>query len=135
MKHPRQPTALDEHGTLRFKSNAIVRYLLDNGPFDMNHLAVQDFSDEDRCQFAQLIGYSECGYEDLSYAQRHEHGELSIQEVIGLRECNCGASIDDIFTANFEMKLFWLGCNGCGTQAPSKPSIQEATTAWNESNQ
>jgi len=26
-----------------------------------------DFSDEDRMQFAQLIGYSVCGYRDLSY--------------------------------------------------------------------
>lgn len=26
-----QPLYTDEHGTLRFKSNAIVRYLLDNG--------------------------------------------------------------------------------------------------------
>ncbi len=81
MKHPRQPAVQDEHGIERFKSNAIVRYLLDNGPFDMNHLAVQSFSDEDECQFAKLIGYSVCGYEDLSYVQRHELGELSIQEI------------------------------------------------------
>jgi len=33
----------------------------------MNHLAMLDFSDEDRMQFAQLIGYPVCGYRDLSY--------------------------------------------------------------------
>ena len=72
MTYPRQHTAPDEHGVTRFKANAIVQYLLDNGPFDMNHLAVQDFSDEDRCQFAQLIGYSESGYETLSYVEAFE---------------------------------------------------------------
>jgi hypothetical protein len=65
-KHPVQP--LERDGTvLRFKKNAIVEHLLDNGPFDMNKLAVMDFSQEDREQFAQLIGYSLGGFEELSY--------------------------------------------------------------------
>lgn len=67
MNNPMQPLEKDGHGVLRFKSNKIVRYLLDNGGIDMNHLAVQNFSDEDRQQFAQLIGYSLSGYGDLSY--------------------------------------------------------------------
>lgn len=67
MKHPMQPLALDKNGTLRFKSNAIVDYLLDKGGLDMNDLAVIDFTQEDREQFAQLIGYSQCGFGDLSY--------------------------------------------------------------------
>ena len=64
---PTQPVALDDKGVARFKQNAIVRFLLDAGPFDMNRLAVVPFSDEDRMQFAQLIGYSVGGYEELSY--------------------------------------------------------------------
>lgn len=56
MKHPIQPLIEDEDGTIRFKANAIVQYLLDHG-----------FTD-DREQFAQLIGYSHSGYCDLSYA-------------------------------------------------------------------
>ena len=75
MKHPRQPVEEDKYGTLRFKQNKIVAFLLDNGGIDMNKLAVTDFSDEDRCQFAQLIGYSQCGYEELSYVSRYEFGE------------------------------------------------------------
>ncbi len=67
MKHPIQPLDLDEHGTLRFKSNAIVRHLLDHGGIDMNALAVMKFSQEDREQFAQLIGYSLSGFGELSY--------------------------------------------------------------------
>ena len=56
-KHPIQPLAPDERGTLRFKPNAIVRWLLDEGPFDLNQIAMKQFSVEDQEQFAQLIGY------------------------------------------------------------------------------
>ena len=57
MKHPIQPLQQDKRGTLRFKENKIVQYLLENGPFDLNHLAVKDFPQEDREQFAQLIRF------------------------------------------------------------------------------
>ena len=40
--------------------------MLDNGPFTLNDLCV-GFTDEDRIQFAQLIGYSLSGFSDLSY--------------------------------------------------------------------
>jgi len=39
------------------------------GPFDMNMLALMPFTDEERSQLAQLIGYSVSGYGDLSYAK------------------------------------------------------------------
>ncbi|MCB0247953.1 MAG: hypothetical protein KDI07_05195 [Anaerolineae bacterium] len=64
---PLQPVYKDEHGTLRFKENAIVRYLLDNGGIDMNRLAVLNFNQADREQFASLIGYSLGGFDELSY--------------------------------------------------------------------
>lgn len=67
LKHPVQPLGEDEAGTLRFKKNAIVAYLLDSGGTDMNKLAMMPFSKEDRQQFAQLIGYSLCGYGELPY--------------------------------------------------------------------
>lgn len=67
LKHPIQPTETDEHGTVRFKGNAIVRFLLDSGPFNLNDIAVKGFSQEDQEQFAQLIGYSVSGFGDLSY--------------------------------------------------------------------
>lgn len=50
-----------------FRENAIVLMLLDEGPFDMNQIARGNFSQEDREQFAQLIGYSVSGAGDLSY--------------------------------------------------------------------
>ena len=66
-RHPLQPIEIDDNGTARFKQNAIVRFLLDAGPFDMNALAHMPFDAADREQFAQLIGYSVSGYGDLSY--------------------------------------------------------------------
>ena len=50
----------------RFRENKIVSHLLETYT-DMNKIAMMDFSDEDRMQFAQLIGYSVSGYSDLSY--------------------------------------------------------------------
>ncbi len=67
VKHPMQPIYLDAGGVARFKSNAIVRFLLDSGNADMNKLALMNFSSEDRIQFAQLIGYSVSGFGELHY--------------------------------------------------------------------
>lgn len=65
-KHPIQPIAPDAHGVVRFKANRIVQHLLDTHPtVDMNTLAGMSFSDDDRQQFAQLIGYSLSGYSEL----------------------------------------------------------------------
>lgn len=66
-RHPIQPLVTDPHGILRFRANGIVRFLLDNGGHDMNDLACRNFSDEDREQFAQLIGYSLSGFGELGY--------------------------------------------------------------------
>jgi hypothetical protein len=66
-KLPIQPIYTDEHGTVRFRPNRIVRTLLDTGALDLNKLAVMDFTDEEREQFAQLIGYSLSGFGELSY--------------------------------------------------------------------
>ena len=62
-----QPVYLSEDGVVRFHKNAIVRYLLDNGGFDLNDLFRKDFCKEDEMQFAQLIGLSLSGFEELSY--------------------------------------------------------------------
>ena len=67
LKHPLQPIGWDKNGVIRFKPNAIVNYILDEGGIDLNHIAVRGFSDDDRTQFAQLIGYSVSGGAGLSY--------------------------------------------------------------------
>jgi len=71
-KHPMQPVVLDQDKVARFKKNKIVEFLLDAGKFNMNDLAMMNFTKEDRSQFAQLIGYSVSGFGDLSYADK-EH--------------------------------------------------------------
>jgi hypothetical protein len=65
-RHPIQPLVRVD-GLFRFKPNKIVQFLLDAGPFDLNQLAVMQFSNEDREQFAQLIGYSIRGFGELHY--------------------------------------------------------------------
>ena len=70
-KHPVQPVVKDDHGTYRFKENKLVRAFLEAARqgkhLDLNTVASMDFSQEDRVQFAQLIGYSVSGWGDLSY--------------------------------------------------------------------
>ena len=69
LRQPMQPIGKDSHGRLRFKANAIVDYLLEKGGVDLNHLATVEFPQEDREQFAQLIGYSLSGFSELGYVR------------------------------------------------------------------
>lgn len=78
MKHPLQPLVVDTNGTLRFQKNEIVRFLLDAGPFDLNMLAVQEYSNNDREQFAQLIGYSIGGFSELAYVSDETWAEVDL---------------------------------------------------------
>jgi hypothetical protein len=64
---PIQPIEWDGAGVIRFRGNPIVRYLLEQGTFDLNHLAALEFKGADWEQFAQLIGYSVSGWGGLSY--------------------------------------------------------------------
>lgn len=69
MNHPIQPLETKD-GILQFKENAIVRHLMEFAAehgCDLNRIACMDFSNDDRRQFAQLIGYSLSGYGSLSY--------------------------------------------------------------------
>lgn len=80
-KQPIQPLELDERGVLRFRENAVVRYLLDNGGLTMNDLARQNFTSEDREQFAQLLGYSHDGSGSLGYMSDETwHAALAMHE-------------------------------------------------------
>jgi len=62
----------------RFVENRIVRTLLDDGPYNMNDLATMDFTDQERTQFAQLIGYSLSGFGELSYVDDETYGAAKI---------------------------------------------------------
>jgi hypothetical protein len=70
MKHPIQPLYETESGVIRFFQNKIVCDLLDFATergFGLNEMACRDYSQDDRIQLAQLIGYSLSGFGDLSY--------------------------------------------------------------------
>jgi hypothetical protein len=86
VKHPIQPLAPDERGTVRFKPNVIVRWLLDEGPFDMNQIAMKRFPVEDQEQFAQLIGYSLSGFSELSYVRDETYGTAAKMSETGQTE-------------------------------------------------
>jgi len=70
MKHPLQKHHKDKHGILRFVQNDIVQLLLEGSGHDLNslgHLVNTGHLDrEDYEQLMGLLGYSLCGYEDLS---------------------------------------------------------------------
>ena len=65
-KHPIQPIELVD-GIIRFKPNKIIQYLFHVGKLNLNEIAAMEFDKDDRQQLAQLLGYSICGYADLSY--------------------------------------------------------------------
>lgn len=98
LPHPIQPL-VEVDGVLRFKANAIVRHLLDTHPScDMNALASLDFRNEDRVQFAQLIGYSLGGYGELTSYVSDEAYEAAQQMANGLDQ-------RDAIIAALEIKL------------------------------
>jgi hypothetical protein len=76
-----QPIVIAPDGIIRFKANAIVKWLLEQAErgrkVDMNDIAQHGFADEDRRQFAQLIGYSIGGYNELSYVDDASAGQAN----------------------------------------------------------
>jgi hypothetical protein len=84
VNHPIQPLAPDEHGTTRFKKNAIVDFLAMK--FGLNELAAMDFPQEDWEQLAQLIGYSLSGFGELSYVRDETFATASAMAEQGITE-------------------------------------------------
>ena len=74
--HPAQPLEKDKDGHLRFKSNSIVKHLLEKGPVGLHELRIKNFPREDYVQFAQLIGYSLSAFEEVDPAIRRQRTRL-----------------------------------------------------------
>lgn len=94
---PIQPLVIDDHGSLRFRKNAIVSDILDAAGkgevVDMNLIASREYSRADRVQFAQLIGYSLSGFSELSYVSNDDydiaialHDDAELKQVIAERD-------------------------------------------------
>lgn len=94
VRHPIQPLSIDPVGVVRFKKNAIVAFLLEAGPFNMNTLAEMDFSREDREQFAQLIGYSLSGFGELPYVSNETYEAAEAMFGTGQSESSDAARAD-----------------------------------------
>jgi hypothetical protein len=62
----------------------------ETGKLDLNATATLNFPDEDRCQLAQLLGYSVSGYGDLSFAQRRP-GHVHAMDILA-DEANKGST-------------------------------------------
>ncbi len=75
-EHPTQPVERDEGGVLRFKKNKLVEFLYNTSSDTLNTLALMPFDDEDRAQFAQLIGYSVSGFGKLPYVDGADWGKI-----------------------------------------------------------
>ena len=67
-EHPMQPLVMDGN-VVRFKRNAIVDRLFNEGVINLNRIAMwlDSVPVEDVEQFWQLLGYSVSGYGDLSF--------------------------------------------------------------------
>ena len=88
---PMQPVHQDAHGTIRFRRNELVNILLDRDSArgriypdfpartdgGLNWIAMQNFSQEDQEQLAQLIGYSVSSYHELSYVSNRSAAQAS----------------------------------------------------------
>jgi hypothetical protein len=107
--HPMQPLVQDAFGTVRFRENKIVSFLLDRGPYDLNKLCVMDWPEGDYTQLMQLIGYSVSGYGELSSSPR-DLTQRADAEAAALREGRVPAepvtiSLDDIEDPEFGGEL------------------------------
>lgn len=100
--HPIQPIYQDENGTLRFKANEIVKFLLANSGLDMQKIASMDFTNEDREQFVQLIGFSLSGFGDLSFVSDETYDSAEIMAERGIDESQ--ARIEALETMLSEVK-------------------------------
>jgi hypothetical protein len=70
----RYKTIIDAHGVQRFKENGLLRHLVDTKVIDLNKLAVtymmgKPFSRRHYAEFMMSIGYSVCGFAELSNFQ------------------------------------------------------------------
>jgi hypothetical protein len=83
---------VDVNGVTRFRKNGLVDALYEHGVktgLSLNELHCMEFTDEDRMQFAQLIGYSLNGYGELSYVTDDAY-EAAEQAAHGIKEKNNG---------------------------------------------
>lgn len=91
---PMQPVIMVE-GVARFRANAMVDKVLEHSQrhgFGLNELACQEFTAQERMQFAQLIGYSVSGYGELSYVSDASYYAAAHRAVAAEEACEKAAT-------------------------------------------
>ncbi len=78
-EHPMQPVIRDD-GVSRFKPNLVVAFLYDAAKRELGGFVEVNFHDDDRAQFAQLIGYRVDAFCDLSFVSEELSHEAQIEE-------------------------------------------------------
>lgn len=82
-----QPMYIAEDGLVRFKENHVVRHLLEKARVNTDEmLAKGNFSDEDKRQFMQLLGYTVVGYIELPYVSAEQQLEVLKDGTIFVQE-------------------------------------------------
>ncbi len=79
--HPIQPLYKDDYGVIRFKENAIVRFLKETSSFDLDMLHKMPFSVEDWEQFMMLLGYTLTGFGELYFVREETYGRVEKKAV------------------------------------------------------
>lgn len=86
-------TIIDEHGTQRFIENPFVRYLLANSRKDLNAIGIAyqrglfgtgPEAQRAYAEFNMALGYSVCGFEELSSFQDMKVERLSDIEALAV---------------------------------------------------
>ncbi|KKN46796.1 hypothetical protein LCGC14_0669240 [marine sediment metagenome] len=69
-------TYIDEHGVQRFPTNTVLDYLFNVGRLDLNQLCIDyqngKFDKDDYMKLNMDLGYSICGFADLSSFEDYE---------------------------------------------------------------
>lgn len=103
--HPMQEIGKDDVGIVRFRENAIIRWMLDQGrlgnKFDLNSMYVIPFSKEDYEQFMQQLGYSLSGYSELANDYYEDDGTKSDDYDTGRVSINSVEKAYDIMYKKF----------------------------------
>lgn len=86
LENPIQPLYTDEHGTLRFKANAIVQHVMENSTVTFNDFAAGNFSVTDQEQFNQLIGVSHGHFEECEVTRRETADTALVMHERGMTE-------------------------------------------------
>lgn len=79
--HPVQPLVRGLDGTVSFKANPIVRFLINAGKFDWNVLGLMPWQREDMVQLIQFSGMSLIGFGSSPYVTDEDYNRAESQEI------------------------------------------------------